>query len=103
MNQSEFKSASNVPLRKLVKFIRKLRIEPKSILVIQEGIIPPESLNQLGGILKQNGIHDVVLLVVKDIHGIENLDEATMNKHGWYHLPQILNTMKITEARAEHD
>lgn len=101
MSVSDYKPVSNVSLRQLTHFVRKLNLKPKSILAFQDGAITYEGLKGLSRSMGEAGIKEVVLLVVKDINDIANLDEETMNKFGWFHLPQLMKTLKIDKAKEE--
>jgi len=103
MNRQGYKPVSNVSLRQLTHFCRKLNLKPKSILAFQDGVITYEGLKDLSRSMGEAGIKEVVLLVVKDINDIANLDEATMNKYGWFHLPQLMKKLKVEEQPPEQE
>lgn len=99
---------SGLSIRQLTKYILKLKVKPGSLLLFQDGIIHPEDLQKMATILPQNGIKDVLLLVVRDIHGIANLDEKEMNKYGWFKINQLMEQLKMAtpqpaESTSEQD
>lgn len=90
-----------ISVRQLANYCRKLKIKPQSFLIFKEGIISPDGVDWLSKELPKYGVKDVMILLVKDINDIVNLDEKAMNQYGWFKVPQLLNALKMQEQKAK--
>lgn len=84
---------------KLGKIIRSIRVDPGSVIFVQEGIFGPRDLQEIAeGIKDYTGISDFALVVVKDVNQIRNLSETQMNKAGWFRAAKIASMLNSIRA-----
>ena len=99
MTDNQRSKTINASKSKFAKFVRKIRLEPDTILAFTEGTITHEGLINLGDAIQEIGIGGIVLLVVSDIDKIDTLNEDDMNKIGWFKLPALEKIMASLEDK----
>lgn len=78
--------------------VRKMKIQPRSVILFKAGTITIEGLEEFGKAVQTNKIPDVILLVVEDVNEVRALNEQEMNKHGWYKTNTLNKLMLKREA-----
>lgn len=78
-------------------FVRKMRISPNTILLVQEGtaIADRLTIDNLGKAIEAMKINGVMIMVVKDPEkDIKALDKSVMNKHGWFRMEDMSSLLR---------
>lgn len=92
--------------KKVARYLRKLKIQDDSILLIQSSspLADKDNMAALVEGLKVLGLTRVVVGVVADINAIRVVSETDMNNAGWYHiktLKGLLGKAQIAEEENE--
>lgn len=74
-------------------FVRKIRLEPKMILAVNEEVCDKRTADELAAAIRETGVPNVILFVVKDVNQLKTFPEQDMNKLGWFHLASIKKTL----------
>lgn len=81
-------------LRRLGNKVRKLHIESNSVVVIRNNTILSENIDELGKLIEQTGVKDVIVVIADDLNDIASFNEEFMNKHGWFKIDQLRRMIK---------
>jgi hypothetical protein len=95
-------------VKQLKQFIRKMRVENQSIILVKDDGSNPDNATGLAGALSdaiiQSKIKDVFVIVVKDFDLINVANLRDMNKAGWFRREQIENLFhKISVKKPEEE
>lgn len=82
--------------RKLGNKIRKLKIEPNSMILIKSDTIfaLDGNIDKFTDIIDQTGIKNVVVVVVDDLADMTVLPEKKLNELGWFKLDYLRKVIK---------
>lgn len=77
--------------KKVAQLVRKLRIEPNSVVLLKGGtfMARKDVIDAMDQAFKQAKIDKVVLVVVENFDDLSVLDEKEMNVRGWYRRERI--------------
>lgn len=87
---------SSLNSRKIKAFVRKYRIQPNSLIVVDKSRFGEDDetltsfVRNLERVILETGIANVVIVVVNDAESIAAVDEKFMARHGWFNA----NSMK---------
>lgn len=90
-NGKNMRNYTGLSAKQLSRWARKMRIRPNTILAFSSGAITDEGLEQLADAIKKTGTPNVVLLVVKDINNMRELDDDDMAALGWFKVETLRN------------
>ncbi len=80
-----------VSRKAIQKHLQKIHIANGDVLAVKAGTFTAkqEVLSGIVDALGRLGKKDIILIVVDDFTDLSVFSETEMNKHGWYHLPQL--------------
>lgn len=78
------------------KFVRKLKLTDKSVLLIKKESWAEEHIKDIGAALEKLDVN-VVVMVVDDLDNIRALPQIEMQRYGWYNI-----TKKILRKKEEN-
>lgn len=75
----------------LTKHVQKLHLQPGDVLAVKAGsaVAKQEILQGIADAMGRLGLKDIILIVVDDFKDLSVLNQTEMNRHGWYHVPQL--------------
>lgn len=93
----------NMSGKKVARYLRKLKIQDDSILLIKSHspLADNENMEALVQGLKVLGLTRVVVGMVDDINAIRVVSETDMNNAGWYHIKTLKGMLSKAKAMEE--
>lgn len=78
-------------LRMLNKVIKRLKLMPNTVLVIEKGcaLDAPEILNGLALAIERTNVENVIIVTTGDLDDIKALQEPEMNRLGWWRIETL--------------
>ena len=72
--------------RQLKQHFRRIGLKPGDVLMVKAGTgeANVETLSFIVRSIEEIGLKDIVLIAVDGLDDLQVLDEAMMNKYGWY-------------------
>lgn len=95
------KNPQNLSSAHFGRFARKLNLRPNTILAFNEGCINREGLEELAEAIRDMGVANITLLVVKDVNDMVALSEEDMNKIGWFKVSTLAKMLKSTKEEEQ--
>lgn len=71
--------------------INKFSITSNTVVLAKKGtpMADPMTLQTFEGVVKEMGLHNVLVIVVDDFDDARVLNSLDMNRLGWYRLPDV--------------
>jgi hypothetical protein len=103
MDTQETEEVEIVSVRKLNKFIKRLNITDKSVVVIKQGTDMAQhgNLNALAQTVGDAGFEGVVVVIAEELDDIKVLNEKAMNEHGWVKTSSVI--AKLFDEEKENE
>lgn len=96
-------NSNSISVRQMAKLLKKFGIRNGDILALkyQTPTANVEAIEAITNALGRMEMDKVLVIVVEDFSDLSLLNEADMNKHGWFRMKSLAKLVKIPEKEAK--